>query len=77
MEAIINYLLGVDGGDYPSFNIYVAGHNIDIMRESGGAYDVWCKPAHNSGDPVMSVTFTDKLEALSHIQNFVKEITTS
>lgn len=73
MKDIINYLLGVDDGQRPEFDIRVGDYWIGVTQWGDGVFVVSCEPLHSDNET--GVTFTDKLEALAYIQKCVSEVT--
>ena len=72
MEKIASYILGLDGARRIAVDARIGEHWIGVT-DRGGVITVLCEPMNDDGREC--VQFTDKLEALSYVQNYVKGIT--
>lgn len=73
METITNYILGLDDARRIAVDARIGDHWIGVT-DRDGVLTVLCEPM-NDDDERECVQFTDKLEALNYIQNYVNGIT--
>lgn len=72
MEKIASYILGLNGARRIAVDARIGDHWIGVT-DRGGVLTVLCEPMNDDGREC--VEFTDKLAALSYIQNYVSGIT--
>lgn len=72
MQTITNYILGLDGATRIAVDARIGDQWIGVV-ERDGVLTVLCEPMND--DDRECVKFTDKLEALTYVQNYLKEVT--
>lgn len=72
METIVNYIFGLDGARRIAVDARIGDHWIGVTRR-GDVITVLCEPMND--DDRECVQFTDALEAVAYIENYVSGIT--